>query len=499
MNFDPISVTTTIAGSAVWNGTLTDKVHASGIDVDLDAKTVSHNAANGDLEDTKEQTDGAFLPVNNDDDDYTATPGGSNGADHLQPTGAIQGENDLLPIVLRKVKRGGTFRLEIPNHLKVWKGADRTDPVTATTDIDASVETMVYVEGISKDSSDLKVNWTLGGQSINNGDQLKVTAFEWTGPLNVPGYSIYNYKAEGALATSKWITPSDGTIKTGANTSDVTILWGEGAVVGKAVYEVNDRYTWDLEVNVVRVRFSANGNTADYSGGATSFQTGGAGTQLIASGDVNVSQAMTAEIVLEEVVGPTLNGVQRGRKFLEIGHVHQARADRKHGLYDNSAIPFRRRSSLQDGNWHWDAADQGTIPWTFNRPDHFLDITSDTQLVQNHQFSTFDTPRWTFTDNFTIAGDQVDRVRLGMSHRLYIAVRIKDTNYADVLTQRATLNWSWDGDGTVDAAGVYTHTGGGVSGDGSYAIVTNGTQVPSAEPNMNEILQNSQTWHTENR
>ncbi len=115
VNLDPISVEAVISGSSVWNGSLDDKVHASGIEIDIDAMKVSHNAASGELDDNLEETDGAFLPVNSDDDDYDA----SNTPDKDQ-TGAIQGENDLLPVVLRKVRRGGSFTLEIPSHVKVY-------------------------------------------------------------------------------------------------------------------------------------------------------------------------------------------------------------------------------------------------------------------------------------------------------------------------------------------------------------------------------------------
>jgi len=72
---------------------------------------------------------GAWVPFNNDDDDYDA----SNTPDYQQ-TGAIAGENDLLPIVLHPVQPlglGGTYRLNFTSGIRVWRNADRTGEVVA--------------------------------------------------------------------------------------------------------------------------------------------------------------------------------------------------------------------------------------------------------------------------------------------------------------------------------------------------------------------------------
>lgn len=499
VNFDPLTVTAKLSGSQIWNGELTDEVFASGIEVDLDATVVSHNAAGNALDDISESSDGAFVPVNADDDDYDA----SNAADKDQ-TGAIQGENDLLEIKLNKVKRGGNFRLDIPSHVRVWKAADRTNEVTATTDIDASVDTTLYVEGISQDSGEIKVSWTLDGTTIANGDSVKVTAFQWEGALNVPGHSTYRYKATGALTGSKWVDHATSTVASGNNTADVTLHWAGGPVVGKAVFQVNSNYVWDLDVNVVEVKFKSTGNTATYANSATAgpVQNGGAGGRLIKSS--SDAQAMQSEIVVESITGPTVNNAQRGRKFIEVGHVHQATFNRKHGLYDNSTPALRRKSSLEDGKWHWDSAVQATLPWTFTDADHYLNVTSDdptAQVINNHKFKSFDNPSLLFSDMLSIGGDQVDRARMLMSHRTYIAARAKGPNVLgsnDVLTQLAKLNWSADLDGTINGAGNYSLTGNGVSGGASYSIITDGSRVPDAEANINEAFA-GETWSTENQ
>lgn len=503
VNFDPISVTANIAGSAIWNGALTDKIHASGVDVDLDAKTVNHNAANGDLEDTNEQSVGAFLPINNDDDDYDT----NNRAD-LRQTGAIQGEDDLLPIVVRKIARGGIFRVTIPSHLKVWKNADRTIQVTATTDIDASVETTLFVEGISKGTGDLKLHWKLGEQKIINGDQVKATSFEWSGPLNVPGYSIYNYKAEGALGTSKWVTPSDGTIKTGANTSDVTILWGQGAVVGKAIYQVNDKYTWDLKVNVVRVRLGTL-NQITYQNDPINVP----GTLLIKSADPG--PAMKAELNVE-IEGPLVGGNMRGVKFIETGFTQTILPTSWHADYDQ--LPKvgqpgfgRRLTSNMQGTEYLDTIRGSALPWYDTQDQGFpgangLEKNLADQLTQA-TLGTGDTPslpgtsHYQWNENGVI--DEVDLFSLVFDFEVCLTVRtIERSNDAEkVFTKRARADWQFDGTGTIAVIGngTWTFTGNGNTGDNSFTEVTDGSRLTDERRVFNTVLDNNLSWSMANQ
>ena len=89
-----------------------DKVRFTVLRIDLDAATIDHNASSGLLDDDEEEREGAYLPVNNDDDDYDA----GNLADSTQ-TGAIVGESDLLPITLHSTSTAfpnGKYTLGIP-------------------------------------------------------------------------------------------------------------------------------------------------------------------------------------------------------------------------------------------------------------------------------------------------------------------------------------------------------------------------------------------------
>ncbi len=367
----------------------------------------------------------------------------------------------------------------------------------------------MYVEGLSKDSGELKVNWELGGESIQNGDRLKVTAFEWSGPQNVPGYSIHNYKADGALAASKWVTPSDGTIKTGANTSDATILWGKGQVVGKAVYEVNDKYTWDLGVNVVEVELDfGTPNSITYVN--PPIQSGGALIRSCAVG----SGAVNAQIEVKNIKGPVVAGSMRGVKFMEVGMLQNAQHVAKQGYFDHlpkaagAGMGRQRVSSLVDGVYHLDTITGSTSPWydsanvSGGAADGVLTGLTDA-AVTSTMIDMSDTPLLLGSDTMSLTEgantDAIDRIAINFALNLYLGVRtIEAVNGSDdVYTQRASSSWTFNGSGTFDAAGSWTAgAAAGNSGDAKFSEVKTGTVIPvTTGTTINDDFA-TETWST---
>ena len=293
-------------------------------------------------------------------------------------------------------------------------------------------------------------------------------------------------------------------IKTGANTSDVTILWGEGAVVGKAIYEVNDKYAWDLEINVVQVKISQHNNLASYPGAS---RQSAAGSQNLVTNLANGDHAMTASFVVEKIKGPTVNGTDRGVKFLEMGQIHHTRFTKERAFYDDVAPAQQRVGSLEghdNGNWIFDAAQAGTIPWTFQNNEHYLKPANDNE-INNRTFSTFDGPTNWITDMLVVNGDIVDRNELIMEHLISFAIRTTQSvnGSDDVYTQRLRLNWSVNASGTYDnATGVWTYNGpgDGVDGDPTWTEQTDGTEVPrpTTNDNFNDLLQ-TEVWNQSNQ
>lgn len=434
------------------------------------------------------------MPLNNDDDDYDD----SNTPDKDQ-TGAIVEESDLLPILLHKVKpvdTGGKYTLEIPDNIKVWKNDDRTSSVTNKTEFDASQDTILYVEGVTEGSKLIKINWKKDADKLDDCDRVKITVFKWLGPLNVPGFAIYPYTATGALETSKWATPVNGTIKTGAGTSNVTILWGAGPSVGKAVYEVNENYLWDLEVNVIQVKIKTP-EESDIKYKNPPKQTA-VGSALITAADP--PHAMEAKIMIARIAGPTRATKQHcGVKFVEVGFIQNSKWRFKRGLYNDSSPKKMRVSSLEKEGWHVDPAPGSTPPWSDSANSLFA--PPEDKEYKNQPIILSDTPTLKGTDPFTLGTDQVDELLIYSPFRQYLAVRTKDkTKDADkIYTQRAYAVWAFDGDGEIDAAGVYKSTGSGNYGSNKLREITDGSPVPvTTGTSCNDMLK-TETWSTENQ
>jgi hypothetical protein len=467
----------------------TTNVAMNVLNVDLDAMKVSHNIANGELPDSDETSPGAFVPLNNDDDDYDA----SNTADKDQ-SGSITGESDLLPIKLHKVDpavTGSKYTLDIPTQVKIWQNSDRSVAVTATTEFDANADTTLYVEGITVGSGNIKINWKDGTTTLDDCDEIKVTVYNWIGPLNVPGYAIYQYKANGALGTSKWITPGSGTIKTGANSSDITILWNAGPVVGTAIYQVNADYLWDLEVNVVEVKIEAPTSGNAFTAGTpaddgTFTDSSGVFSKRVKSGSPGLG--WSAKVTLN---GPNSD---RGVKMMRISFIQNLTFATFSGSYTTEDKSLK--SSIE-GNSYLDIAAGATAPYYSALPGG--SFMNPTPSLKTKTIGTSDTPRsgppLTFDQGgFAGMGDDiVDTVGLVWDFYLFVTAATIDTknNADEQYTSRAKADWKFNGSGSVGQVSPYTWSAGGSAGvtaptawtavsDGSQPSITSGTTANSA-------------------
>ena len=485
---------------------VSDEVKLTVVNPDLIAKTVKDNAPGADLTGFDKQKTGAFVPVNNDDDDYADYVPAAAGMDaktDKDQTGATTGkDDDLLPIVLHKVggADAGNYRLTIPDNVKVWKKDDRTDAVDATTDIPANVDTTLYAEGLKVGGNDLKADWKNGTASFANADHVKVTTFGWSGALNVPGYGTYEYKATGALAGSKWFTPVSGKIKTGANTSDATILWdGANPVVGKAVYQVNDSYQWDLEVNVVQIKVEAptspgsvdfkpgvatdrgnpvyNGIERKYVGAGTGI-VGGEGLKWTAKITVNGPDGDRG--VSQIVVGFVQNGVD----YVNVGTYTSGKT-----LTGNVSGHITAAMPVLDslpGAEPWYSADTTAL---------FDDATPAAKTKEiTSSDGPYNGPPVTFQQHAAVqpGDDLLKEVNLSYGFVLDTCARTKETlNDADqVYTREATASWSFNGSGTINPMTLAWTAGAaaGIVKPSGWTPVTDGTRPKTSAPTFNTLI-----------
>ena len=167
------------------------------------------------------------------------------------------------------------------------------------------------------------------------------------------------------------------------------------------------------------------------------------------------------------------------------------------GLYDGLTPPKKRVSSLEGGDFCLDCREPG--PWYWDIPGMVF-APGDGQYT-NEDLTTEDTPKQSATDMLHLSGDQVDRFRILLEFRMYIAVQNSRESVNDsdkVYTQRALASWSFDGDGDVDEEGNYTSSGGN-GGDSSFGEITNGDRVLKTDPPTSLDLILSRTWSTQDQ
>jgi len=104
------------------------------------------------------------------------------------------------------------------------------------------------------------------------------------------------------------------------------------------------------------------------------------------------------------------------------------------------------------------------------------------------------------TSPFTYQSDQVDELSIQFTCVLYVAVHTSDTRNgaAEVYTQRGAAEWTFDGSGGIDAAGVYTCSAGN-TGSSMFTPITNGAVVPvTTGTSVNQMFSGEQwTTHSE--
>ena len=218
---------------------------------------------------------GAYVPLNNDDDAYDWYDG--LGKDDHTYEGPVTGEDDLLRIDLQAVQ-GGTYTVRASPNLRIWPSDDDSrGRTTSASNIDATTTTTLYVEGYEEGTGTISLDWTnVDGQVSRDVNTLTIHVFAWKGALNVPDYSKYQYLAWGGdpdTGASGWLDPVGGSIDSTDEPPEgwsqaSTIKWNGGPEVGHAIYQASPDFTWDLKVNVVRVQVTApnKGASPDGSG-----------------------------------------------------------------------------------------------------------------------------------------------------------------------------------------------------------------------------------------
>lgn len=431
---------------------------------DLDLAKVDQNVGVGFLDEAAERKPGAYVPMNNDDDDYSAT--GTGRGEDLNQNGGIDGENDLLPIVVRgsadpTVKMKLTFE-----GLQVYQQPDRTQPLAAGAQFNAPQnDWTLYVEGRTSGRKIMKL-WVNGKETDQT---VVINVFQWEGPLNVPEWGTYNYKVLTADTPGGW-RPSGEIydIVDGANTRNAQVRWQGGPVVGHLEYLVNDNYQWSLDVNVVDIQVIDINNANDFTTNGTAVigQREYRDRRGIGPGKMVDSFNSTKDIpntnpvkketeaiawaATVQLTGPENN---RGVRQMEVGFIQNLKATKLNATF--TGVP---KTSSLEGNRYWDTITQGQ---TAEKP--FYDLDPGARFTAADFAATGNTKRMQSQDSpfmtFPIFIDRnhrdqiISALNVQWDFDLYVAAKTIDTrNKANlVLTTVAESSWQWNPGSNLDA------------------------------------------------
>ena len=253
-----------------------DGVGKSGVDtihklsVDMGVPEILHNQPTGiNLTKAQKQSTGAYVPVNDDDDDANSLPDWADGQ-------FVDGEDDLLPIQvshMQNVPPGGHYSLSIPANVTVYRckltDGDKGPQILHNGEQFPDADVVLWVEGRTQGTGTLTLTWkrtwtdfqgTVRTETVD--DSVKINTVEFAGPQDVPGTSTYTYSATGGVsgAGSTWVGGGVGSTmespnqeNPATNTDTAQFKWARGPIIGHAAYQAAPGYIWDMEANVVRV------------------------------------------------------------------------------------------------------------------------------------------------------------------------------------------------------------------------------------------------------
>ncbi|HEX5243848.1 MAG TPA: hypothetical protein VFW23_11350, partial [Tepidisphaeraceae bacterium] len=484
-----LQATMTPVSGQVMAAPATDQAKGQTAEFGLNAytQTVDANGNNVsgpelDLSNKDKVNAGVFVPVNNADEAYKV----ANGQLTLDKnvSGPIAGEDETLALVVHTGDLGtvppGSFKLTIPSFLRVYQNADRSGLISTNSSIAVTHDgdMLLYVEGITGGTGTISL--LVPGSNVPL-FKLKVTAFNWTGALNVPQNAAYEYKVTNPTRNAtnnpdggKWLTPVHGTQtlhgingQQGTNNSDVDIQWGTGPAVGEAIYEASPDFIWSLGVNIVKVTISnpTNGDP-DFKGGVP-FDGGVIGgpqapqrqIKLVASG--NPALQWNAQVTL---AGPNNN---HGVDLINVGFVQDLTITSFSGTYTGGFVRSARKIV---GQTFWDTIDRTEAGETGNYSD---------KRYSTNRFATFDTassaPGGTLTREISsldtpesgpplyyFPGERIlTSVSLSWDFTIYLTATTKEKqNGSDgTYVSQAMAKWSFNGSGTIGAGAKWSGPG----------------------------------------
>ena len=277
--------------------------------------------------------------------------------------------------------------------IRLWKSADKADGMVSSegTTFDATVQHTMYAEGLGLSTAvggeAVELQYLAGGAvPTKKLDTLKLTVYRVTGAMNVPGFTNHTYYAVAPGGTRptfsdvnhvKSAVPHDDQAAAGYSKARYTVLWDEGSQVGKyKVTAPGGLFSVVREVNVVKIAFAsgANDNVVQFDQNNVVVPTKELYINFESSNQAN-APFMRAQLRVQSVSGPTVQGALRGERFIEMGWMQSIRFVHLRGDYNDDY----RVTSNQEGIPYIDRFEMSNISgWAYaGNEDWRLRIATD--------------------------------------------------------------------------------------------------------------------------
>ena len=431
---------------------------------------------NGDMNavrtDGQGEENAGWVSVNNDNDNYNFYGDQETSLDQLPDLaeyGQVVGEDDLIAIAIHPVTGaipGDKVSVRCGSaNVTLWRTPDKSGDLWLPT-FDATQMNYVYAEGLSLSSevgAELVEMWwknTLDPLDVRLLDVVPLTAYQVVGAQNVPGYSRHVYEGSvpggsalgwGPVTNGGDLVVSPSKTVNNITTNTGTVLWGEGAALGKVKVTAAPGFSKDVEVNVVKVQLDGAGatNYMKFRDDRVQASTFNLHTSPDTKGDFS-KEFMQAELRVANVEG--VGGQKRGERFISFGWMQIETFTYRHA--DFNTLGQVNRNSVE-GKTYKDSFMNENSAWMVTVDDKWYRALARDGVAENDNvlLRTYDSPSGPFTNALTLKNtttnvtDDVDFYSWVLDFHTDFGVQTRETaNGANLsYTTRARASWRIEG------------------------------------------------------
>jgi hypothetical protein len=312
----------------------------------------------------------------------------------------------------------------------------------------------------------------------------------------VPQFGQYPYTIT-SVKGGQWTSATGGTltIPDPTHPGNATILWTAGGTAGKAVYQADAQYIWDMPVNIFQVTAAAPTVGKAAKAGSVVGKVGGQGVLITSQGLV-----MSSNVT---VMGPNANA---GLKDLTVGFVQNLMPQTTQATYQignknqiGTIFSPAINSKIDGGNF-WDTQVKNSQKFYSVKGTALI---SGQQLVKSgtNPISTFDAPYLAVPIFGPVGAGKGNIISDTLLWNLNMYITVITDEAPAIYVAEAYMPWVFNGSGTIapdPKTGVRTWSGNGAavtfppdSNNPAWTAATKDTVPPVTNTaQFNSIVQN---------